>query len=72
MCFKALPGPVLDENPELIVPQKVLQKLLAQEDLHTPERHLQMYCSPLHISMDFGNRQLPAALSYWTWISGKD
>ncbi|XP_030255875.1 testis-expressed protein 47 isoform X2 [Sparus aurata] len=51
---KALPGPVLDENPELIVPQKVLQKLLAQEDLHTPERHLQMYCSPLHISMDFG------------------
>lgn len=64
MCCKALPGPVLDENPELIVPQKVVQKLLAQDDLNTPVQQLQMYTSPLNISMDFGNRQLPAALSY--------
>ncbi|XP_036937115.1 testis-expressed protein 47 [Acanthopagrus latus] len=51
---KALPGPVLDENPELIVPQKVVQKLLAQDDLNTPVQQLQMYTSPLNISMDFG------------------
>ncbi|XP_073345683.1 testis-expressed protein 47 [Pagrus major] len=51
---KALPGSVLDETPELLVPQKVLQKLLARDGLHTPQQHLQMYNSPLHINMDFG------------------
>ncbi|XP_044036040.1 testis-expressed protein 47 isoform X2 [Siniperca chuatsi] len=51
---KALPGSVLDETPELIVSQEVLDKLLAREELQTPQQHLQMYNSPLNISMDFG------------------
>nr|XP_046232980.1 testis-expressed protein 47 isoform X2 [Scatophagus argus] len=51
---KALPGSVLDETPELIVSQDVLNKLLARDDLLTPQQHLQTYNSPLHVSMDFG------------------
>ncbi|XP_039991000.1 testis-expressed protein 47 [Xiphias gladius] len=51
---KALPGSVLDETPELIVSQEVLEKLLARDELQSPQLYLQMYNSPLNISMDFG------------------
>ncbi|XP_070846539.1 testis-expressed protein 47 [Chaetodon trifascialis] len=51
---KALPGSELEETPELIVSQEVLDKLLARDDLQTPRQHLQMYDSPLNVSMDFG------------------
>ncbi|XP_038591974.1 testis-expressed protein 47 [Micropterus salmoides] len=51
---KALPGSVLDEIPELIVSQEVVHKLLARDELQTPQQHLKMYNSPLNISMDFG------------------
>ncbi|XP_029311847.1 testis-expressed protein 47 [Cottoperca gobio] len=51
---KAVPGSVLDEAPELIVSQRVLLKLLARDELQTPQQHLQMFSSPLNISMDFG------------------
>eukprot|EP00064_Thunnus_orientalis_P009774 superscaffoldBa00001265_g9800 len=51
---KAPPGSVLDETPELIVPQEVLHQLLAREELQSPQQYLQAYNSPLNISMDFG------------------
>ncbi|XP_040885191.1 testis-expressed protein 47 [Toxotes jaculatrix] len=51
---KALPGLVLDETPELIVSQEVLEKLLARDELQSPQLYLQMYSSPLNICMDFG------------------
>ncbi|XP_049418718.1 testis-expressed protein 47 isoform X2 [Epinephelus fuscoguttatus] len=51
---KALPGLMLEERPHLIVSQDVLNKLLTRDDLQTPQQHLQMYNSPLNISMDFG------------------
>ncbi|XP_051273547.1 testis-expressed protein 47 isoform X2 [Dicentrarchus labrax] len=51
---RALPGLVLDETPELIVSQEVLEELWARDELQTPQQHLQMYNSPLNISMDFG------------------
>ncbi|XP_068610946.1 testis-expressed protein 47 [Brachionichthys hirsutus] len=50
----ALPGSALDKTPELIVSQNVLAKLLARDDLMTTQQHLQMYNSPLNISVDFG------------------
>ncbi|KAL3051839.1 hypothetical protein OYC64_001963 [Pagothenia borchgrevinki] len=42
------------KTPELIASQRVLYKLLAREELLTPQQHLQMYNSPLDIHMDFG------------------
>ncbi|XP_071318210.1 testis-expressed protein 47 isoform X2 [Trachinotus anak] len=51
---KAVPGSVLDETPELIVSQEVLENLLARDELQSPQLFLQMYDSPLNISMDFG------------------
>ncbi|KAK5851228.1 hypothetical protein PBY51_002038 [Eleginops maclovinus] len=51
---KAYPWSVPDETPELIVSQRVLYKLLARDELLTPQQHLQMYNSPLNIRMDFG------------------
>ncbi|XP_041819249.1 testis-expressed protein 47 [Chelmon rostratus] len=51
---KALPGSLLDDTPDLIVSQEVLDKLLARDDLLTPQQHLQMYDSPLNLSTDFG------------------
>ncbi|XP_018544936.1 testis-expressed protein 47 [Lates calcarifer] len=51
---KALPGLVLDETPELVVSQEVIEKLLARDELLSPQLYLQMYNSPLNISMDFG------------------
>ncbi|XP_062298265.1 testis-expressed protein 47-like [Scomber scombrus] len=55
---KAPPGSVLDETPDLIVSQEILNQLLAQEDLQSPEQYLQAYNSPLNISMDFGKRHI--------------
>ncbi|XP_034564090.1 testis-expressed protein 47 [Notolabrus celidotus] len=51
---KVVPGAVLDETPGLIVSQKLLDKLLDRDELLTPERYLQLYDSPLHVNMDFG------------------
>nr|XP_020460317.1 uncharacterized protein C7orf62 homolog [Monopterus albus]XP_020460318.1 uncharacterized protein C7orf62 homolog [Monopterus albus]XP_020460319.1 uncharacterized protein C7orf62 homolog [Monopterus albus]XP_020460320.1 uncharacterized protein C7orf62 homolog [Monopterus albus]XP_020460321.1 uncharacterized protein C7orf62 homolog [Monopterus albus]XP_020460322.1 uncharacterized protein C7orf62 homolog [Monopterus albus] len=51
---KALPGSVLDETPELIISQAILEELLARDELQSPQQYLQMYSSPLHITMDFG------------------
>ncbi|XP_026171687.1 testis-expressed protein 47 [Mastacembelus armatus] len=51
---KALPGLALDETPELIISPRILEKLLSQDELQTPEQYLQMYDAPLNISMDFG------------------
>ncbi|XP_037611334.1 testis-expressed protein 47 isoform X1 [Sebastes umbrosus] len=51
---KGVPTSVLDKSPELIVPQEVLNKLLTRDELLTPQQYLQMYNSPLNISMDFG------------------
>ncbi|XP_075948930.1 testis-expressed protein 47 [Anarhichas minor] len=50
---KAVPGSVLDESPELIVYQTVLNQLLTRDKLQTPQ-HLQMYNSPLNIIMNAG------------------
>lgn len=80
MYSKAVPGSGLDTSPELIVSQEVLNKLLAREELLTPQQHLQMYNSPLDISMDFGKRrmltqkalQLSYQTSYQTLILEKD
>ncbi|XP_062298266.1 testis-expressed protein 47-like [Scomber scombrus] len=55
---KAPPGSVLDETPDLIISQEILNQLLAQEDLQSPEQYLQAYNSPLNISMDFGKRHI--------------
>ncbi|XP_028287012.1 testis-expressed protein 47 isoform X2 [Parambassis ranga] len=49
-----LPGLVLDQTPQMIIPQKVLDKLLCRDELQSPAQHLQMYNSPLDISMEFG------------------
>lgn len=59
MFRQALPGSLLDDTPDLIVSQEVLDKLLARDDLLTPQQHLQMYDSPLNLSTDFGKRHLP-------------
>lgn len=56
MCSKAPPGSVLDETPELIVSQEVLDQLLAREELQSPQQYLQAYNSPVNISMDFGKK----------------
>ncbi|XP_047465436.1 testis-expressed protein 47 isoform X2 [Mugil cephalus] len=55
---KALPESVLDETPELIVPQKILDKLLTRGELLSPQQHLQMYASPLNVSIESGQVNL--------------
>ncbi len=55
---------VLDETPQLIVSQQLLHQLLARDDLLTPQQHLQMYDSPLNISLDIGRRHLSDNLSF--------
>lgn len=37
-----------------MVSQQVVHKLLARDELLSPQQHLKMYDSPLDISMDFG------------------
>ncbi|XP_069016179.1 testis-expressed protein 47 [Embiotoca jacksoni] len=51
---KAFTRSVLDENPALIVSQKVLEKLLGRDELLSPQQYLQMYDYPLNISVEFG------------------
>ncbi|XP_024140935.1 testis-expressed protein 47 [Oryzias melastigma] len=60
---KVLPGSVLDKNPHLIVPQRVLEKLLGREELLTPEQYLLMYNSPLNIKIEFGETMSRSFLS---------
>ncbi|XP_017259518.1 testis-expressed protein 47 [Kryptolebias marmoratus] len=61
---EVLPGSVLDETPELIVPEKILEKLLGRDELITPQQYLQMYQSPLKISIEFGQVNLRSFLSF--------
>uniref|UniRef100_A0A8C8MBQ6 BLUF domain-containing protein n=1 Tax=Oncorhynchus tshawytscha TaxID=74940 RepID=A0A8C8MBQ6_ONCTS len=55
-------GSVLDEVPEMLVPQDILVQLLSREDLLSPQQYLQAYHTPLHILIDsghaFGSSQL--------------
>lgn len=52
LCFsKRIP-----ESWEFIISQELVLKLLGQEDLFSPEEHLQMFNSPLNIRMDFGKK----------------
>ncbi|XP_012778643.1 testis-expressed protein 47 [Maylandia zebra] len=51
---KALPGSVLDETPQLIVHQKILERLLGREELLSLQQYLDMYKSTLNISIEFG------------------
>lgn len=62
LCLKALPESVLDETPELIVPQKILDKLLGRDELLSPQQHLEMYNSPLNISIESGKKK-PTSIS---------
>ncbi|TNN40602.1 putative protein C7orf62 [Liparis tanakae] len=52
------PGAMLDETPELVVPQKVLHKLLTRDELQTPRQHLQLYNSPINICTNHGTRRI--------------
>ncbi|XP_077959094.1 testis-expressed protein 47 isoform X1 [Gasterosteus aculeatus] len=49
---EAVPGSAVGGTPEPSVPQAVLMKLLTRDELLTPQQHLQMFNSPLNISMD--------------------
>ncbi|KAM6896943.1 testis-expressed protein 47 [Xenentodon cancila] len=51
---KVLPGSVLDETPELIIPLRTLEKLFARDELLSAHQYLQMYNSPLNINVEFG------------------
>lgn len=53
---EAVPGSAVGGTPEPSVPQAVLMKLLTRDELLTPQQHLQMFNSPLNISMDAGKR----------------
>ncbi|XP_055772074.1 testis-expressed protein 47 isoform X2 [Salvelinus fontinalis] len=53
---KMPPGSVLDEVPEMIVPQDILVQLLSRGDLLSPQQYLQAYHTPLHILMDSGEQ----------------
>jgi len=63
LCCKIPPGSVLDETPELIVPQRILEKLLGRTELNSPQQYLQMYNSPLNISIEIGKMHLHVSLS---------
>lgn len=61
LCFsKHIP-----ESWEFIISQELVLKLLAQEDLFSPEEHLQMFNSPLNIRMDFGKKH---AQTFHLWV----
>lgn len=64
MYSKTLPGSVLDEAPELMVPQEVLVQLLAREELQSPQQYLQTYHSPINSVMDSGKRNLPVGFGF--------
>lgn len=66
---KALPGSVLDETLQLIVHQKILERLLGREELLSPQQYLDMYKSTLNISIEFGKWQLPVGVKIYKNIS---
>ncbi|CAN9508804.1 unnamed protein product [Ophioblennius macclurei] len=51
---KPLPGSALDGNRDLVVPQRVLEELLEAAELQSVSQYLQMYATPLHIIIQFG------------------
>ncbi|XP_046888205.1 testis-expressed protein 47 isoform X2 [Hypomesus transpacificus] len=51
---KMPPGSVLDEVPDLIVPQDVLTQLLSRGELLSPQQYLHTYHSPVSVLMDSG------------------
>ncbi|KAM3591783.1 uncharacterized protein V6R79_007358 [Siganus canaliculatus] len=55
---KGPPGSVLDQTPELMVSQDVLDQLLDRDDLLSPQQHLNMYSSLPDVSVSFGERTL--------------
>ncbi|XP_041844801.1 testis-expressed protein 47-like [Melanotaenia boesemani] len=50
----AFPEEVLDENPELIISQNILEKLMSRDDFMSPQQHLEIYNLPLNISVEIG------------------
>ncbi|KAM8836433.1 testis-expressed protein 47 [Spinachia spinachia] len=60
---KAVPASVVDRTPEPSVSQTVLMKLLTRDELLTPQQHLQMFNSPLNISMGAGQVVRSSCLS---------
>ncbi|XP_062330295.1 testis-expressed protein 47 isoform X1 [Osmerus eperlanus] len=52
---KTPPGSVLDEVPDLIVPQDVLTQLLSRRELLSSQQYLQTYHSPVSVLMDSGH-----------------
>ncbi|XP_032431216.1 testis-expressed protein 47 isoform X2 [Xiphophorus hellerii] len=55
---KDLPGAILDNKPEFLNPPEVLEELLDRDELLSPQQYLQMYHSPLNISIDLGQVNL--------------
>ncbi|XP_043957441.1 testis-expressed protein 47 isoform X2 [Gambusia affinis] len=55
---KDFPGAILDKKPEFLNPPEVLEQLLDRDELLSPQQYLQMYHSPLNISIDFGQVDL--------------
>ncbi|XP_030610448.1 testis-expressed protein 47 [Archocentrus centrarchus] len=51
---QAVPGSVLDKMPELVVHQKILERLLGRDELLSPQQYLQMYTSTLNVSIQIG------------------
>ncbi|XP_037319485.2 testis-expressed protein 47 isoform X1 [Pungitius pungitius] len=60
---EADPGSVGPGTPEPSVSQTLLTKLLARDELLTPQQHLQMFNSPLNISTDAGQVVRSSCLS---------
>ncbi|XP_037546886.1 testis-expressed protein 47 [Nematolebias whitei] len=60
---KVLPGSVLDDAPDLIIPEKTLKKLLGRDELLSPHQYLQLYKLPLKINIEFGQINLRSILS---------
>lgn len=48
------PESLLDQVPELIVPQDVLAQLLERDELLTPQQYLQAYHSPFNKHINSG------------------
>lgn len=57
---KVLVGPAIDQSG---ISPDVLVKLLAREELQTPQQFLKSYDSPLHISIDFGQVKRSSCLT---------
>ncbi|PWA21380.1 hypothetical protein CCH79_00003356 [Gambusia affinis] len=59
---KDFPGAILDKKPEFLNPPEVLEQLLDRDELLSPQQYLQMYHSPLNISIDFGKENFILSL----------